>query len=55
LDEPGDPVSGGAEPGAGRPESVSIRPKRAAVRRILKKYMAIITAANAMRRPIVKR
>jgi hypothetical protein len=49
-DGPGAPASGG-----GAPESGSIRPKRAAARRILKKYMATIASANAMSSTIVKR
>ena len=52
----GAPASGGEAPGGGvAPATGSMRPKRAAVRRILKKYMAIIASANAMRSTIVKR
>jgi len=48
-------AGGGAPPGGGDPESESRRPKRAAARRILKKYMATIASANAMSSTIVKR
>ena len=54
-DGPGAPASGGAVPGGGAAGSGAIRPKRAAVRRILKKYIATIASANAMSSPIVKR
>ena len=49
------PASSGAAPGGGAPLLASIRPKRAAARRILKKYMTTIASANAMSSAIVKR
>ena len=49
------PVGGGDEPGGSVPAPDSIRPKSAAVRRILKKYMATIANANAMSSAIVRR
>ena len=51
----GAPAGGGDDPGGGAPESGSMRPKRAAVRRILKKYMATIASANAINTTIVMR
>lgn len=52
---PGPPASGGEDPGGGDPESELRRPKRAAARRILKKYMTTIAKAKLMSSPIVKR
>ena len=49
------PASGGDAPGGDAPESDSIRPNKAAVRRILKKYMVTIATANATSNIIVKR
>ena len=48
-------ASGGDAPPGGAPESGSIRPNKAAVRRILKKYMATIASANATSNIIAKR
>ena len=55
AERPGAPASGGDAPGGGGFVSGSRRPKRAAARRILKKYMKTIANANTMSSPIVKR
>jgi hypothetical protein len=53
--ELGAPASGGDDPGGGAFVSGPRRPKRAAARRILKKYRASIASANAISSTIVKR
>ena len=55
ADDPAAPPAGGDDPGGGDPLSGSTRPKRAAARRILKKYMASIANANATSSAIAKK
>ena len=52
---PGPPARGGEASGGGGLASGSIRPKSAAARRILKKYMASIADVNATSSAIVKK